>query len=172
MTSENHENAEDFIQLIKKLLGKEKSHTLQINHDYNKPYPIGENTVLFRKCLYKDMTTQIISDNLFNETMKRIFSDFSPEPDLFKVCGGPFSHIAVDFEGNVFPCCVENKKDFSLGNIFREDIADIINSEKMRKVRQFVLGDDINNVVLPCSKCRKQVFPVYYENDKDYLRSL
>ncbi len=48
--------------------------------------------------------------------------------DIF--CYGLRDHFGILCDGTVIPCCLDHEGDISLGNIFEEDIKDILNSER------------------------------------------
>ena len=45
-------------------------------------------------------------------------------------------HIGILVDGTVVPCCLDTKGDINLGNIFRDDIGDILNSERVLKMKE------------------------------------
>ena len=47
-------------------------------------------------------------------------------------CYGLRDHFGILSDGTVVPCCLDSDGVISLGNIFSEDIADIISSERVR----------------------------------------
>ncbi len=47
-----------------------------------------------------------------------------------KYCYGLINQIGILVDGTVIPCCLDNNGDINLGNIFKEDFTNIINSHK------------------------------------------
>lgn len=47
-------------------------------------------------------------------------------------CYGLRDHFGVLSNGTVVPCCLDHEGDIALGNIYEEDIEDILNSERAR----------------------------------------
>ena len=44
------------------------------------------------------------------------------------------SQLAILVDGTVTPCCLDNDGDIALGNIFAEELKDIITNEKSVKI--------------------------------------
>ncbi len=51
-------------------------------------------------------------------------------------CYGLKDHFGVLCDGTVIPCCLDHEGDISLGNIFNENIEDILQSERARNMRE------------------------------------
>lgn len=51
-----------------------------------------------------------------------------------KYCYGLISQLAILVDGTVTPCCLDNDGDIALGNIFTEELKDIITNEKSVKI--------------------------------------
>lgn len=49
-------------------------------------------------------------------------------------CYGLRDQIGILADGTVVPCCLDNEGTINLGNIFEEDLEDIINSEKAQNI--------------------------------------
>lgn len=49
-------------------------------------------------------------------------------------CYGLRDQIGILADGTVVPCCLDNNGEISLGNIFKSDLEDILNSEKAQKI--------------------------------------
>lgn len=69
-----------------------------------------------------------------------------------KWCDEPTKAIAIDYNGNVMPCCnvrsdVSQHKLYSLGNIKTNSIIDIFNSDKAQYIKE--------NLMIPCKMCHK-----------------
>lgn len=54
--------------------------------------------------------------------------------DVF--CYGLRDHFGVLCDGTVIPCCLDHEGDIALGNIFREDIEDILNSQRAKNMAE------------------------------------
>jgi radical SAM protein with 4Fe4S-binding SPASM domain len=66
-------------------------------------------------------------------------------------CYGLRRQIAILVDGTVVPCCLDQDGIIKLGNIFNEDLKDILNKEKTKKIiqgfRNNVLVEDL------CKRC-------------------
>lgn len=52
-------------------------------------------------------------------------------------CHGPLDHLSINYDGNVYPCCVvERTEAFSMGNISRSSFEQVWDSEKYKEIRQ------------------------------------
>jgi len=49
-------------------------------------------------------------------------------------CLGTIDHVAILVDGTVVPCCLDGEGIISLGNIFNEDLTDIINGDRFQKM--------------------------------------
>lgn len=73
-------------------------------------------------------------------------------------CLGTRSHIAILVNGDVVPCCLDSKGILKLGNIFEDDVIDILNSKLFKEI-----NNGFKNNKLVCNLCkncnfRKQKF--------------
>ncbi|VVB82681.1 Radical SAM superfamily protein [uncultured archaeon] len=59
----------------------------------------------------------------------------------------------INYNGNIFGCCILSDEKFNLGNVFQEGFFKVYNGKKMRKLRKFVLGRNKSKNFLPCSNC-------------------
>ena len=51
-------------------------------------------------------------------------------------CHALKDHIAILVDGTVVPCCLDNNGDINLGNIYKEPLEDIVNSERALRIIQ------------------------------------
>ncbi len=66
-------------------------------------------------------------------------------------CLGTKDHIGILVDGTVIPCCLDSKGIINLGNIFNNNLEDILNSEKFKTINQ---GFKENRIVEElCTKC-------------------
>ncbi len=61
-------------------------------------------------------------------------STVAPKHDVH-YCYGLLRQLGILVDGTVVPCCLDAQGDISLGNIFNEDLADILASEKCVDIR-------------------------------------
>lgn len=66
-------------------------------------------------------------------------------------CRGTRDHLGILVDGTVIPCCLDSAGIISLGNIYKQDLNDIINGELFKQIRD---GFQNNKKVHPlCKKC-------------------
>ena len=66
-------------------------------------------------------------------------------------CMGCRSHIGILVDGTVVPCCLDSEGIINLGNVYKTDINDIINSALFKELKEGFLN---NKKVHPlCRKC-------------------
>ena len=54
----------------------------------------------------------------------------APEGDSRIACYGMRDHFGVLVDGTVVPCCLDSEGDIALGNVFRDELSDILASER------------------------------------------
>ena len=60
-------------------------------------------------------------------------------------------HIAILSDGQVVPCCLDADANMKLGNIFTDDMGDILSSKKAEEIKK---GFEQRKVVEPiCNTC-------------------
>ena len=106
---------------------------------------------------YKNMSLAMyardfkVNGNNRGGLIKRIKSKTRKGP-----CFIPFTHIYIDYNGCVVPCCnirsdITDHKKFILGNVKDENIFEIFNNESIQKLRKILITNDIK--LRPCNKC-------------------
>lgn len=67
-------------------------------------------------------------------------------------CMGCRSHIGILVDGTVIPCCLDSAGIIDLGNIYKQDISDIINSAKFNEIKKgFLEGKKIHPLCRHCN---------------------
>ncbi len=78
-----------------------------------------------------------LSENVFIDIEKTfIWPDLNNK--LKKIegkCYGLKDHIGILVDGTIIPCCLDSKGDINLGNIFKDDINDILNSSRVETLK-------------------------------------
>lgn len=66
-------------------------------------------------------------------------------------CRGLRDHIGILVDGTVIPCCLDSNGIINLGNIYNEELSDIINSSLFKEMKQgFLNNKKIHEL---CKKC-------------------
>ena len=73
-------------------------------------------------------------------------------------CYGLNKHIGILVDGTVIPCCLDSSGIIDLGNIYQEDLNDILNKDKTKKIINGFKNNELADEL--CQKCdfRKKVF--------------
>ncbi|VAX23702.1 hypothetical protein MNBD_NITROSPINAE02-1761 [hydrothermal vent metagenome] len=58
----------------------------------------------------------------------------------------------IDWDGTVFPCCVDTNSDYSFGNIANESLAEIWNSKSIQNMREMHIQSRQNEIDM-CNTC-------------------
>lgn len=76
----------------------------------------------------------IVANNIYLQLAPRFDWTNAPE-SVSKTCYGLRDQIAILSDGNVVPCCIDADANLLLGNIFDEKLADILQTEKAKRIR-------------------------------------
>ena len=71
--------------------------------------------------------------------------NFQPCPFLFHQC-------VISFDGKVGLCCEDINVDVKLGDVYKQDILEIYNNQKINNIREMHRQGNLNNISL-CSAC-------------------
>lgn len=93
-----------------------------------------------------------ISSNVFISTNEEfIWPNDSTESTNTGSCYALKDHIGVLVDGTIVPCCMDSEGNINLGNIYTNDLNDIINSERYKVMLQGL--KDNNRIEKLCKKC-------------------
>ncbi|MDD6478396.1 MAG: radical SAM protein [Oscillospiraceae bacterium] len=99
-----------------------------------------------------------IKNSLYLEHAERFsWPDISAENSASSVfCYGLKDHFGILSDGRVVPCCLDRNADICLGNIFKEDIYDILNSERAKNLRDgFKCRNAVEKLCQSCGYARR-----------------
>ena len=71
-------------------------------------------------------------------------------------CHGLRGQIAILVDGTVVPCCVDNNGDIPLGNIFKTELAQILNSKRAIDIKKGFENNKCTETL--CKKCEYRKF--------------
>ncbi|MEG2322330.1 MAG: SPASM domain-containing protein, partial [Bacilli bacterium] len=102
---------------------------------------LNEPNVLLKEHLYLNKDKEFIWPSLNN-------------PFITKegTCYGLRKHLAILVDGTVVPCCLDSKGIIKLGNIYKEDFKDIINSNKVNNIFEGFKNNQLCEEL--CQKCQ------------------
>ena len=86
---------------------------------------INNNNIQIQNNIYLD------KDNLFDWP-----NDTTVSNQEFGTCLGTRTHIAILSDGTVIPCCLDSNANIKLGNIFDENLEDILNKDLFKNINQ------------------------------------
>ena len=116
-----------------------------------------DNTELEKVSFVLDWTPNTkgirIRDKLFLEYGER-FSWPDKDADIKNddvFCYGLKDHFGILSDGTVVPCCLDCDGVINLGNIFKEDISDILNSDRAKKMVEGFNNRKVSEDL--CQKC-------------------
>lgn len=111
-------------------------------------YKLDEKAIEIVKILEEkyNLSSEIV-DKIYREKSTKIsINTFVDKNNLFKwpnekdikddegFCYGLNTHIAILVDGTVVPCCLDGEGSISLGNIFENDLKDILNSNRVNSI--------------------------------------
>ncbi len=95
------------------------------------------------KSITIDNNTYINKDNMF------IWPNINNNLNIDNKCYGLTTHIGILSDGTVVPCCLDAEGIINLGNIFKDDLTAILNSDLVNSI---ILGFKNNKSI--CSLCK------------------
>lgn len=126
-----------------------------VNNNYNQLIINKINEKYDQKINLSDIKKNIkIDNNLFlNKEKEFIWPDLNNNYyNEEGTCYGLIDHIGILVDGTVVPCCLDSKGNINLGNIYNEELINIINKPRY----QNMLSNFKNNYKceLLCKKCK------------------
>ncbi|MBQ3145718.1 MAG: SPASM domain-containing protein [Clostridia bacterium] len=104
-----------------------------------------------------------IKENVFiNQDIEFTWPDINKKEIIQKGrCLGLKEQIAILVDGTVVPCCLDNNGDIPLGNIFKEDLEDILSNTKTITIKK-----NFENSIITCKLCKTCGFLERLENKR------
>ena len=82
----------------------------------------------------KDKSVKIFNNTFVNKDNLFDWPDINKDLNINGMCYGLNTHIAILVNGDVVPCCLDANGDIVLGNIFKEDLDNILSSELVKNI--------------------------------------
>ncbi len=70
-------------------------------------------------------------------------------------CATPWSHMSINWDGTVVPCCRDYSNLYLCGDIHETALIDIWNSKKMQRLRQEIRSGRVSNAL--CGVCDRTI---------------
>ena len=81
-----------------------------------------------------------------------------------KFCTRPFEEVEIHINGNVYTCCPNWNKFYSIGNIMEDSFEDIWNSPKVVEFRKRILENDYSLCdESVCAYAHERTFESFYD---------
>lgn len=111
-----------------------------INNHYQVNVPSNVNEFVLRPKLYLNFDQEFEWPDIKNKELSETGT-----------CYGLRNHIGILVDGTVVPCCLDSDGIINLGNIFKEDLASILNSYRCQKMKE---GFQNRKLIEPlCKRC-------------------
>ncbi|GAG32041.1 unnamed protein product, partial [marine sediment metagenome] len=78
---------------------------------------------------------------------------------VMRKCIEPFKSLTIDYQGNIFLCCMDLYKSLIMGNVHDDTIENIWNNELFMKIR-FVLNKGRRDLIPTCYFCDRITYRV------------
>ena len=75
-----------------------------------------------------DINTYVNKDNLFS------WPTLESKENSHNFCHGLSTHFAILVDGTVVPCCLDGEGDIVLGNVFEDELEQVLQSERAQKI--------------------------------------
>ena len=128
------------------LLDKKSTEIVEKLKEY---YHLSEETV---ENIKNNKNTKIDINKYVDKDFLFTWPSSTCEEPTHNFCEGLKSQIAILVDGTVIPCCLDDEGKISLGNIFAEDLATILNKDKTKKIIKGFQGNKC--VEKLCQSCQ------------------
>lgn len=109
-----------------------------------------------------------ISDNIYlDKDYEFEWPKVKDERTDIGTCLGTRTHIAILSNGDVVPCCLDSNGVIKLGNIHKESLKDIIESDMFQKIR-----NSFQNNKVVCSLCQSCTYRKRFETKESFNNKL
>jgi len=91
---------------------------------------------------------------------------FKKKSDKYHLCPYPWTSLVIASNGNVVACCRDLEHKTVLGNLFTQDLLEIWNGEKYKKMRQLLVDKNLDGITA-CQGC-----DLPYDDSKFSMRQM
>lgn len=124
------------------------------------------STIIVNKIInHYNLSTEIVNKIMKEKNIKirdRIYLDKDYEfiwpkennnQENVGTCLGTISHLAILSNGDIVPCCLDSNGVIKLGNVFKDNLDEVLNSELFKKI-----NNGFKNKKIECSLCKSCTF--------------
>ena len=110
----------------------------------------------FKENVINNKNTKIKNNIYLDKGNKFIWPDNIKNNNNNKgTCLGTRTHIGILSNGTVVPCCLDSKGLINLGNIFNDNLNNILNNSKFKKIHVGFINNEIKNNL--CKNCNYRI---------------
>ncbi len=103
-----------------------------------------------------------IKDNIYvDKDYEFVWPHVDNKKDDYGTCLGTRSHIGILSNGIIVPCCLDSNGVIKLGNIFQDDLGNILNSNLFKKIE-----NGFRNNIIVCDLCKSCTFRKRFEKER------
>ena len=110
----------------------------------------------FKELVIKNNNIKIKNNIYLDKANKFIWPSNIKDNNIDKgTCLGTRTHIGILSNGEVVPCCLDSKGILKLGNIFDNDLEDILNCSLFKEIHDGFINNKITNNL--CKNCNYRI---------------
>lgn len=110
----------------------------------------------FKELVIKNNNIKIKNNIYLDKANKFIWPSNIKDNKIDKgTCLGTRNHIGILSNGDVIPCCLDSKGILKLGNIFDNDLEDILNCSLFKEIHDGFINNKITNNL--CKNCNYRI---------------
>lgn len=126
-------------------IGHRNIHVRRVKTEQNKD----ESYYHLAKTLWGDKIK--VSEHICFDRNKYDYKGYDKMKRIY--CGYPSQRLIISTNGDIFPCCVDYYETMPLGNISKDDLLNVWNSNKLNSIRRNLKNNDVKNFPKQCRNC-------------------
>jgi len=125
----------------------------------NKKIFLSDETIITNRSFRKSRQLTNFGGNLPYEVWRKYINTNLNDFPIMRKCVEPFKTLTIDYQGNIFLCCMDLYKSLIMGNIHNNTIWNIWNNELFMKIR-YVINQGRRDLVPTCYFCDRITYRV------------
>jgi len=125
----------------------------------NKKIFLSDETIITNRSLRKSRQLNNFGGNLPYAIWSKYIDAHLNDFPVMRKCIEPFKSLTIDYQGNIFLCCMDLYKSLIMGNVYNDTIENIWNNELFMKIR-YVLNQGRRDLVPTCYFCDRITYRV------------